>query len=147
MTLDRAIEDGGRSPTQEEATGGQDGSTPRWRDLGALFEPRSVAIVGASNDRAKWGNWLTKRAVLGEHRRAVYLVNRNGGEIVGRPSYRSLGEAPDPVDLAVIAVPAAGFEDAVDEALAKGVRAIVGISAGLGERGAEGRAREQAVAP
>lgn len=48
------------------------------RDLRPLFEPRSVAIVGASNDPAKWGQWFARGALQGEHRRAVYLVNRKG---------------------------------------------------------------------
>ena len=48
------------------------------RDLRPLFEPRSVAIVGASNDPAKWGQWMARDALRGEHRRAVYLVNQIG---------------------------------------------------------------------
>ena len=52
------------------------------RDLSPLFEPRSVAIVGASNDAAKWGHWLARNAVKGEHLRPIFLVNRNGGEIL-----------------------------------------------------------------
>ena len=58
------------------------------RDLQPLFAPRSVAILGASNDPAKWGNWLARGALRGEHRRPVFLVNRNGGEVLGRTAYR-----------------------------------------------------------
>lgn len=115
------------------------------RDLRPLFEPRSVAIVGASNDSAKWGAWLARGAIRGEHRRAVYLVNRRGGEILGRPAFASLAELPEAPELVVLAVPAAAFEGMVDEALAAGARAIVAISAGLGEMGEEGRALEAAV--
>src|SRR5213082_1355602 len=118
----------------------------RWRDLSPLFNPGSVAIVGASADGTKWGNWIARRALRGEHRRRVYLVNRKGGRILGRDVCRSLAEAPGPVDLVVVVVPAAGFEAAVDEALLAGARAIVGISAGLGESGPAGRARERAIA-
>ena len=64
------------------------------RDLRPLFEPRSVAIVGASNDSAKWGHWLARNAVKGSAQ-AVFLVNRNGGEILGRRAYRSLDELPE----------------------------------------------------
>jgi acyl-CoA synthetase (NDP forming) len=116
------------------------------RDLRPLFEPRSVAIVGASNDPTKWGQWLARDAVRAEHRRAVYLVNRSGGDILGRPSYPSLTELPDAPELVVLAVRAAGFEDLVEESLEAGARAIVAIAAGLGESGEEGRRREQAVA-
>ena len=60
------------------------------RDLRALFEPRSVAVVGASNDPAKWGQWLARGALLGERRRRVFLVNRNGRKVLGRPTFPSL---------------------------------------------------------
>jgi acetate---CoA ligase (ADP-forming) len=115
------------------------------RDVSPLFEPRSVAIVGASNDAAKWGHWLARNAVKGEHLRPVFLVNRNGGEILGRRAYRSLDELPEPADLVVLAVPAGGFAEAVDAALDSGARGLVGITAGLGETGADGRAYERAV--
>src|SRR5437763_540574 len=115
------------------------------RDLRALFDPRSVAVVGASDDPAKWGNWLGRGALKGEHRRPVYLVNRNGGKVLGRSAYRSLGELPDAPELVVVSVPAAAFEQTVDDALAAGARALIGITAGLGELGDEASAREAAL--
>ena len=115
------------------------------RDLRVLFDPRSVAILGASSDPAKWGHWLARGAVKGEARRAVFLVNRNGGVILGRRAYPSLADLPEAPELVVVTVPAAGFEGAVDAALDAGARALVAISAGLGESGAEGRRRERAV--
>src|SRR6476620_7256814 len=95
------------------------------RDLQPLFAPRSVAILGASNDPAKWGNWLARGALRGEHRRPVFLVNRNGGEVLGREAFASVADLPEAPELVVIAVPAAGFEEAVDASLARGARAIV----------------------
>lgn len=116
------------------------------RDLRALFDPVSVAVVGASNEERKWGNWLAKGALRGEHRRKVHLVNRRGGEILGRPAFTSLSAVPGGAELAVICTPAEQFDGAVLEALACGARAIIGISAGLGETGVAGQRREQAVA-
>jgi len=113
------------------------------RDLEPLFAPRSVAIVGASDDPAKWGNWLGRGALRGEHRRPVYLINRNGGTVLDRPAYASLHDLPDAPELVVISVPAAAFEQTVDDALAVGARALVGITAGLGELGPEAQEREQ----
>ena len=55
------------------------------RDLSPLFDPDSVAIVGASDDPVKWGNWLARGALRGEARRRVYLVNRRAREVLGRP--------------------------------------------------------------
>jgi acyl-CoA synthetase (NDP forming) len=49
------------------------------RDLSALFDPRSVAVLGASATPGKWGFWLARGAIKGEARRSVYLVNRRGG--------------------------------------------------------------------
>ena len=115
------------------------------RDLRALFNPRSVAILGASNDPAKWGNRLALGALRGEGNRAVYLVNRNGGEILERQAYPTLGDLPEAPELVVLSVPADGVEDAVDASLAAGAKALVGITTGLGETGGEGRAREAAI--
>ncbi len=115
------------------------------RDLRPLFDPRSVAVVGASDDPAKWGNWLGRGALKGEHRRPVYLVNRNGGSVLGRNAYRSLSELPDAPELVVVSVPAAAFEQTVDDALAAGARALIGITAGLGELGDEASERERAL--
>ena len=115
------------------------------RDLHALFDPASIAVVGASADPAKWGNAVAVQALRGADRHRVQLVNRRGGEIAGCPTVSSVEDLDGPVDLAVIAVPEAGFEEAVHGVLAKGARAIVAITAGLGEAGAEGRAREDAL--
>jgi acetate---CoA ligase (ADP-forming) len=120
-------------------------SGPSPRDLAPLFDPRSIAVVGASNDPAKWGHWLARGALAGEHRRDVYLVNRSGGDVLGRRAFVSLAELPGRAELVAVGVPAAAFEETVDASLAAGARAIVAISAGLGESGEEGRAREHAV--
>lgn len=115
------------------------------RNLAALFDPASIAVVGASTDPAKWGNAVALQALRGAHRHRVQLVNRSGGHILGHPTVASVADLDGPVDLAVIAVPEAGFEDAVDGVLAKGARAIVAITAGLGEAGTQGQARESAL--
>jgi acetate---CoA ligase (ADP-forming) len=115
------------------------------RDLSPLFEPDGVAIVGASDDPVKWGNWLARGALRGERRRPVYLVNRRGGEVMGRPAFRSLAELPAPPGLAVLAVPPGALEQTVDDAIAAGVRALVVITAGEAD-GDAGGARDRALA-
>jgi acetate---CoA ligase (ADP-forming) len=115
------------------------------RDLRALFDPGSVAVVGASDDPVKWGNWLARGALRGASRRTVYLVNRRGGEVMGKPAHRSLAELPEPPELAVLAVPPAALEQAVDDAIASGSRAIVVITAGEAD-GDAGGARDAALA-
>jgi acetate---CoA ligase (ADP-forming) len=106
------------------------------RPVHALFDPTSVAVVGASEDPRKWGNWLAQGALRGESQRPAYLVNRRAVRVLGRRSYQSLDELPAPPDLVVVAVPAVAVSETVDAALAAGARAIVVISAGGGERDA-----------
>ena len=116
------------------------------RDLEPLFAPRSVAILGASTDPNKWGNWLATAALEGIDRRAVHLVNRRGGEIAGHACLHDLAEAGGGVECVVVAVPEAALEQAVEQSLAQGARALIVITAGLGERGSAGRDRELALA-
>ncbi len=115
------------------------------RDLTPLFEPQTLAIVGVSADPAKWGYWFARDALRGEGRRAVYFVGRSGGEVHGRPVHRSLAELPEAPELVVLSVPADGLEQAVDDSLAAGARALVAIAAGFAEVGDEGAARERAL--
>src|SRR5581483_1381651 len=98
-----------------------------------LFSPASVAVVGASDDSRKWGNWLARGALRGESRRPAYLVNRRGGQVLGRTAYRSLAELPEAPELVVLAIPVEILSQAVDDALAAGARAIVAISAGVSD--------------
>src|SRR5918993_2171362 len=113
--------------------------------LAALFDPRSLAVVGASDDPAKWGNWIARNALKGVHRRHVFLVNRRGGDIDGHRLYPSLADLPLPPELVVLAVPEPSFEAAVDDALATGSRMLVAITAGFGELGDAGRERQARI--
>ncbi len=112
----------------------------------ALFSPRTVAVVGVSADPTKWGHILARRALASREDRAVLLVSRRCTEVLGvatHASAQAAGAAHDlRVDLAVLCVPAAGFAAAVADAVAAGARAIVAITAGLSETGAEGARRE-----
>ncbi|MGO9886195.1 MAG: acetate--CoA ligase family protein [Solirubrobacteraceae bacterium] len=117
-------------------------SLDRRRAVERLFDPRSVAIVGASNHQSKWGYRLAASALRGTNRRAVYLVNRNGGEILGREVHTSLTNLPEVPELVVVAVPAGQFGTVVEQAIAAGTRAVVGITAGLGEKGGAAALRE-----
>ena len=120
-------------------------------ELTALFDPRSVAVVGASDDPAKWGHILSRRALDSAGSRPVALVNRRGVEVLGRTTYRSLALARQglgqSLDLVVVCVPAAALVDTVAEAAEAGARAVVAITAGLAELGADGaRVEAEAVA-
>ncbi|GAA2245770.1 hypothetical protein GCM10010145_10800 [Streptomyces ruber] len=116
------------------------------RSVQRLLAPGSVAVIGVG--RAPGG---VGRSVLGNLRGAgftgrLYAVNRAVGdrdEIDGVPAYRSVGEITEPVDLAVVAVPAEQVPDVVAECGAHGVQGLVVISAGYAESGPEGRERQR----
>ena len=114
--------------------------------LDALFSPRTVAVVGASADPAKWGHIIARQALASSGRHQVLLVNHRGDEVLGVATHRSAQAAAAAydarLDLAVLCVPAGGFVDAVADAVAAGARAIVAITAGLAEVGAEGARME-----
>ena len=104
----------------------------RDRPIAALFDPASVAVVGASDDTRKWGNWLAQGALRGEAQRPAYLVNHRSPTILGRRAYASLQELPEAPELVVIAVPGPAIAPTVDAALSVGAQAVVVISAGAG---------------
>ena len=130
---------GTESPTREITDANDRGQ------LAGLFDPRSLAVVGASDNPAKWGNWIAQNALRGAHRRRVFFVNKRGGSVAGHPVYTSLAEVPVPPDLVVLVVPGASFETAVDDALAAGSRVLVAITAGFGELGDAGRERQARI--
>jgi acyl-CoA synthetase (NDP forming) len=110
--------------------------------LDALVAPRSVAVVGASADTGKWGGMLVANLRLGGFTGPIYLVNPKGGTILGLSVYPSVSALPEVPDLTIVAVNAALVDAVVDECGRKGVRAVVVVSAGFSETGAEGRALE-----
>ena len=111
--------------------------------LRPFFEPTSVAVIGASKRRGSIGGELFRNILVGDFSGAAYPVNRDGEPVAGVRGYRSVEEIPDPVDLAVITLPAAAVIGAADQALRKGVHALVVISAGFAEIGSEGRRRQE----
>lgn len=107
-----------------------------------LFEPRVVAVIGAARERGKIGAEIFHNLVSSGFTGRAIPINPNAAEVQGVPAYSSLAEVPGEVDLAVIAIPADKVELAVDDCAAKGVKAIVVITAGFSETGEEGRRRE-----
>jgi acetate---CoA ligase (ADP-forming) len=93
--------------------------------LGALLEPRSLAVVGASARAGSFGDQLVAQLLAGGYRGAVHLVNPRYREVAGRPCHPSLEELPGPVDLAVLAVPNAALEGQLEAAAAAGIPAAV----------------------
>ena len=113
------------------------------QELFETFVPRSVALIGASGDIKKWGFRVFTGIVAGKYEGRLYLVNPKGGKIAGRTVYRSLDEIKEPVDLAVVTVPAEGVIDLIPAMQAKGIKKMLLISSGFGETGPEGRLLER----
>ncbi len=107
--------------------------------LRPFFSPASVAVIGASRRRGSIGGELFRNVLAADLAGTVYPINRSGESVAGVRGYRSIEEVPDPVELAVICVPAAQVLDAAESALQKGVRALCVISSGFAEVGAAGR--------
>lgn len=112
------------------------------RDIANLFYPKSMAFIGASADISKWGHLLFSNVVAGQYQGQIYLVNAKGGEIAGRSVFKSVTEIPDPVDLAVITVPANKVISLLPELKEKKIKNVLLISSGFAETGAEGKALE-----
>jgi acetate---CoA ligase (ADP-forming) len=111
--------------------------------LRPFFEARSVAVLGASSRRGTIGGELFRNILEGEFEGAAYPVNRNGEPVAGVRGYSSVADIPDPIDLAVVCVPAAAVLEAVESVLGAGVRAVCVISAGFAEVGSEGEERQR----
>jgi acyl-CoA synthetase (NDP forming) len=108
-----------------------------------LFNPSSIAVVGASADPSKIGNVVLRNLKGSGYRGNVYPVNPRGGEIMGWKVYKSIPDLPDGVDLAVIVLPAHIAVDAVEECGKKGIPFVIPIAGGFGETGEEGKKREE----
>ena len=113
------------------------------REIYNLFYPKSIAFVGASAEISKWGQLMYSNVIAGNYQGQVYLVNPKGGEIIGRHVYQSVTEIPDPVDLAVITIPAGRVLPIIDELKKKSIKYVLLISSGFGETGAEGKSLEE----
>ena len=111
--------------------------------LRPFFEPASVAVVGASQRRGTIGGELFRNVLEADFAGAAYPVNLKGSAVAGVRGYRAVAEIPDPVDLAVIAVPGEHVLAAAEDALRSGVRALVVISAGFAEVGSDGAERQE----
>ena len=110
--------------------------------LDMFFNPQSVAVVGASRDPDKLGHGVLHNIMQYGYAGRVYPINPKADEVLGLPAYPSVLDVPDPIDLAVIVVPAKVVAAVLEECGQKGVRGAVIITAGFREVGREGKQRE-----
>lgn len=120
----------------------QPSAKARTASLDALFRPRSIAVVGASRRANHIGHQIVRNLVEGGFTGPVHPVNPGAAVVRSMHCYAKVSAIPGDVDLAVIVVPAERVFDAVRDCGKKGVKGLVVITAGFGEVGGEGTARQ-----
>lgn len=104
-------------------------------DIKYLFEPRSIAVIGASANPGKIGNKIVDNIITAGYQGKIFPVNPNGGEFLGYKVYKSLSEITDEIDVAAIVIPAKYVFQAVKDCAAKNVKFLTIISSGFSEVG------------
>ncbi|MBC7253503.1 MAG: CoA-binding protein [Actinobacteria bacterium] len=116
------------------------------RDFEKLFNPRSIAVVGASNLPGKWGFNMPMNIIGGGYRGKLFMINPREKRVLGFPAYPSLKEVEEEIDLVVVAIPARKVADVLADAAEKGVKNAVIVSSNFSEVGEEGARLERRLA-
>ena len=106
--------------------------------LRPFFEAAGVAVVGASSNPRKLSYGILKNLINSVYSGGIYPVNPGSDEILGKTCYPDISAVPDPVDLAVLVLPAAATPDTLEACGKRGIKAVVIISGGFKETGAGG---------
>ncbi len=115
---------------------------PSNRSLAPFFSPRGIAVIGASQNPNKLGYGLARNLVQSNYQGKVFFVNPKGGTLFGSEIYVDVGHVPDPLDLAVILIPAPSVPQALRECGQRGLKAVIIGSGGFRETGPTGQALE-----
>jgi acyl-CoA synthetase (NDP forming) len=115
------------------------------KSLNLLFNPRSIAIVGASDDLNRIGGLPIKFLRRHKYPGKIFPVNPKYREIAGLPCYPSLREIPEPVDLALIGIPRQMVLEAMKDGAEKKIPFVILFSAGYAEMGEEGRKEQEGL--
>jgi acetate---CoA ligase (ADP-forming) subunit alpha len=114
------------------------------QDLEPLFNPKSVAVVGATSNWNKWG-YSTFTSALNGFKGPVYPVNNRESQVLGHKAFARVTDIPDSVELVIVVVPSTAVASVMEDCVAKGVKASVIISAGFAEIGKEGKKLQDEV--
>jgi len=113
----------------------------------ALFEPSGIAIIGASDSPVKWGFRILFNTLEGNYRGKLYPINPKHGELLGVRCWPSVTALPETPDVALVVIPPPAVPAALRECAAKGVKAVVVITAGFGElQDAEAQSLQKEIA-
>jgi len=108
-----------------------------------FFNPRAVAVIGASESPGKLGNQVLANLISSGFPGQVYPINPRAEKILGLPCFKSVLDVPGPIDCAVVIVPAKFVSGVLEESGKKGIKGAIVITAGFKEAGPEGAALEQ----
>ncbi len=108
-----------------------------------LFNPKSIAMIGASSNLGKWGAIVFLNMIMGGYPGKLYPVNPKGGMVFNRQVYPRVTEIREPIDLAVIAIPAQFVKAAVQDCIRKEIRMAIVITSDFSETGEEGARLER----
>lgn len=111
--------------------------------LTSFFSPKGVAVIGASRNPVKLGYGLARNLDQSNYQGQIYFINPGGGSLLGQSIYTSIMDVPDPVDMAVILIPAAVVPQALEECGKRGINAVIIASGGFREIGPQGAALEE----
>ena len=114
-------------------------------NLDSIFNPKSIALIGASDEEGSVGYILMKNLTEMGYNGIVYPVNIHKPEILGKKAYPGIPQLPQTVDLAIIATPAATVPDIVEQCGIAGIRGLIIISAGFKEVGESGKILEEKI--
>ena len=114
-------------------------------DLSVFFRPAGVAVIGASREEHKLGHGVLRNLQSVGYTGAVYPVNPREDQILGYRAYPTIAAVPDPVDLAVLIVPAPAVATELVACGRRGIRGAIIVSGGFRETGPEGAAREDEI--
>jgi acyl-CoA synthetase (NDP forming) len=114
-------------------------------NLDLLFNPRQVALIGASGTPGKWGFFIFLNILKGNYQGTIYPVNARAKEVLGVPCLAKVEDLPGPVDLAVIATPAETVPGLIEACGAKGIHNLIVITSDFSETGPEGAKLERRV--
>jgi acetyl-CoA synthetase (ADP-forming) len=103
--------------------------------LRSIFAAKSVAVIGASNDKNKWGGRLIQRLLIAEYQGNIYPINIKEERVQGLRAYRSVLDVHDTIDIAAIAIPAKQVLQAIRECIQKKIKGAVIVSANFAETG------------
>ena len=110
--------------------------------LKPFFNPRGVVVIGASTSPEKLGYGAARNLVYSGYTGAIHFVSQKTGELFNRPLYTDLSQVPDPVDLAILIVPAPATPETLEACGQRGIRAAIVVASGFREAGPEGAALE-----